>query len=314
MSFASEAAKLLTNQYFLYFIVFLAVTNVMGYLVTNKINAVAFFILVCILMYNFSKNMTVVLIVAIVATNLLMVNKSMREGMENETDVSTTDTTATDGTTTDTTATDTTATDTTATDDVTATTSTTSTKPTLAQKAKTEKQTLGTVTPNTKTQIKTAVNSAVTEKKAATPTTDTTTTDTTTTVDENGETVPVETFAPAGAGFSGNKRGAIGGPMKASRIDYSTTLEQAYENLDKMIGGDGLQNLSADTERLMNQQQKLFGAVEKMLPMIDKAQGMIQGLYMTKINSLIGMTDKIGGISGNLGNGINKLMGAPVGN
>ena len=314
MSFASEASKLLTNQYFLYFIVFLAVTNVMGYLVTNKINAVAFFILVCILMYNFSKNMTVVLIVAIVATNLLMVNKSMREGMENETDVTTTDTTATtEGATEG--ATDTTATtegDTT--DDVAATTSTTVTKPTLAQKAKTEKQTLGTVTPNTKSQIKTAASSAVDAKKSATPTTTTTTTDTTTTVDENGETVPLETFAPAGAGFSGNKRGAIGGPMKASRIDYSTTLEQAYENLDKMIGGDGLQNLSADTERLMNQQQKLFGAVEKMLPMIDKAQGMIQGLDMTKINSLIGMTDKIGGISGNLGNGLNKLMGAPVGN
>ena len=308
MSFASEASKLLTNQYFLYFIVFLAVTNVMGYLVTNKINAVAFFILVCILMYNFSKNMTVVLIVAIVATNLLMVNKSMREGMENETDVTTTDTTATTEGATDTTAT----TEGDTTDDVAATTSTTVTKPTLAQKAKTEKQTLGAITPNTKSQIKTAASSAVAAKKSATPTT--TTTDTTTTVDENGETVPVETFAPAGAGFSGNKRGAIGGPMKASRIDYSTTLEQAYENLDKMIGGDGLQNLSADTERLMNQQQKLFGAVEKMLPMIDKAQGMIQGLDMTKINSLIGMTDKIGGISGNLGNGINKLMGAPVGN
>ena len=308
MTFASEASKLLTNQYFLYFIVFLAVTNVMGYLVTNKINAVAFFILVCILMYNFSKNMTVVLIVAIVATNLLMVNKSMREGMENETDVTTTDTTATTEGATDTTAT----TEGDTTDDVAATTSTTVTKPTLAQKAKTEKQTLGAITPNTKSQIKTAASSAVAAKKSATPTT--TTTDTTTTVDENGETVPVETFAPAGAGFSGNKRGAIGGPMKASRIDYSTTLEQAYENLDKMIGGDGLQNLSADTERLMNQQQKLFGAVEKMLPMIDKAQGMIQGLDMTKINSLIGMTDKIGGISGNLGNGLNKLMGAPVGN
>jgi hypothetical protein len=301
MSFASEASKLLTNQYFLYFIVFLAVTNVMGYLVTNKINAVVFFILVCILMYNFSKNMTVVLIVAIVATNLLMVNKSMREGMENETsaDVSTTDTTTTDATET-------------TTDDVAATTSTTATKPTLAQKAKTEKQTLGKVTDNTKKQIKTAVSSTVAAKQPVTSTTTTTTSDTTT-VDENGETVPVETFAPAGAGFSGNKRGAIGGPAKASRIDYSTTLEQAYENLDKMIGGDGLQNLSADTERLMSQQQKLFGAVEKMLPMIDKAQGMIQGLDMDKINSLIGMTDKIGGISGNLGNGLNKLMGAPVG-
>ena len=313
MSFASEASKLLTNQYFLYFIVFLAVTNVMGYLVTNKINAVAFFILVCILMYNFSKNMTVVLIVAIVATNLLMVNKNMREGMENETsaDVTTTDTT--EGATEGATDTTTTTTEDDSEGDMTITTSTTATKPTLAQKAKAEKQTLGAVTPNTKSQIKTAASSAVAAKKSGTPTT-TTTTDTTTTVDENGETVPVETFAPAGAGFSGNKRGAIGGPMKASRIDYSTTLEQAYENLDKMIGGDGLQNLSADTERLMNQQQKLFGAVEKMLPMIDKAQGMIQGLDMTKINSLIGMTDKIGGISGNLGNGLNKLMGAPVGN
>ena len=56
MSFASEAAKLLTNKYFLYFIAFLAVSNIIGYLVTNKLNAVVFFVLVCILSYNFSKN------------------------------------------------------------------------------------------------------------------------------------------------------------------------------------------------------------------------------------------------------------------
>ena len=80
MSFANEASKLLTNKYFLYFIVFLAVSNVLGYLVTNKINAVIFFALICLLMANFSKNMVVVLIVAIIATNLLMVNGKMREG------------------------------------------------------------------------------------------------------------------------------------------------------------------------------------------------------------------------------------------
>ena len=83
MSFANEASKLLTNKYFLYFIVFLAVSNVLGYLVTNKLNAVVFFVLICLLMANFSKNMVVVLIVAIVATNLLMVNGKMREGLEN---------------------------------------------------------------------------------------------------------------------------------------------------------------------------------------------------------------------------------------
>ena len=82
MSFAKEASKLLTNKYFLYFILFLAVSNVVGYLVTNKINAVIFFVLICVLMTNFSKNMVVVLIVAIISTNLLMANKSMREGFE----------------------------------------------------------------------------------------------------------------------------------------------------------------------------------------------------------------------------------------
>ena len=49
MNFASEASKLLCNKYFLYFIAFLAVTNVLGYLVTNKVNAVIFFALVALL-------------------------------------------------------------------------------------------------------------------------------------------------------------------------------------------------------------------------------------------------------------------------
>lgn len=36
-------------------------------------------------MTNFSKNMAVILLVAIIATNLLMANKSTREGLENAT-------------------------------------------------------------------------------------------------------------------------------------------------------------------------------------------------------------------------------------
>jgi hypothetical protein len=65
--------------------VFLASTNVLGYLVTNKRNAVIFFALVSLLTYQFSKNMAVVLLVAIIATNFLMSNKLMREGLENQT-------------------------------------------------------------------------------------------------------------------------------------------------------------------------------------------------------------------------------------
>ena len=86
MSFANEASKLLTNKYFLYFMVFLAATNVLGYLVTNKTNAVIFFALISLLTYQFSKNMAVVLLVSIIATNFMMSNKMMREGLENQTD------------------------------------------------------------------------------------------------------------------------------------------------------------------------------------------------------------------------------------
>ena len=80
----NEASKILTNKYFLYFIVFLSATNILGYLVTNKINAVIFFILVGLLTYQFSKNMAVVLLVSMIATNFLITNNRMREGLENK--------------------------------------------------------------------------------------------------------------------------------------------------------------------------------------------------------------------------------------
>ena len=292
MSFASEAAKLLTNKYFLYFIAFLAITNVMGYLATNNFNAVAFFVLVCILSYNFSKNMTIVLIIAIVATNLLMVNKSMREGMTNG-----------DGTTADGTATA---------NGTTATTNGTTANGTTANGTTANGQNLQA----NKEEIKAKIQAKVQERQAAaattssttgaTPATTTTTPATTTssttttpaTTTSSTTSTDVETFTPAGAGYNGTKRGAIGGPANAARIDYSTTLEQAYDNLDKMLGSDGLNNLSADTEKLMAQQQKLFGSVEKFLPLIDKAQSMISTLDMDKINSLVGMTDKFRGLTG----------------
>lgn len=85
MSFASEASKLVTNKYFLYFVVFLSATNVLAYLAANRINAVIFFVLVSLLSYQFSKNMAVVLLIAVVATNFLMANKGLREGLENAT-------------------------------------------------------------------------------------------------------------------------------------------------------------------------------------------------------------------------------------
>jgi hypothetical protein len=258
MSFASEASKLLTNKYFLYFILFLAVSNVVGYLVTNKINAVIFFVLICVLMTNFSKNMVIVLIVAIISTNLLMANKSMREGFD-------------------------------------------TTDPVDPLKPKDEKvETDAKAATDAKAMDAKAMDAKAMDAKAVDPlkpkdakAMDAKATDAKAT-DAKVEPVVDEGFASAGVGSSGKKRGAIGGPAKPSRIDYATTLEDAYDNLDKILGSGGMKNLSADTEKLMSQQQSLFKAMNSMMPLVTNAQDMLKGLDMGKIGSMIDMTKSFG--------------------
>jgi hypothetical protein len=274
MSFSGEASKLLTNKYFLYFIVFLAVSNVLGYLVTNKLNAVIFFALVAFLTSNFSKNMTVILLVAIVATNLLMANRSMREGLEN------------------------------------------ATMPTLTDEQKATKvdtDKLDSVDKELGDGLKTLQSSDNTEeakqklenKKAMKSTTTTTTTPL---IDPNNRDLNKPTVEASQVEGMGNKKSGFNNPKGgsslrnaapvnggSSRIDYATTLEDAYDNLDKILGSDGINKLSNDTQRLMQQQQKLFDTMANMMPMIESAKDMMGGIDMSKLGDLSNLAGGLGG-------------------
>ena len=75
------------------------------------------------------------------------------------------------------------------------------------------------------------------------------------------------------------RRGA--GPQ----IDYASTVEDAYDNLNSILGGDGIKNLTADTQKLMMQQAELAKTMTSMgrmvaslEPMMKQAQGMMSGL------------------------------------
>lgn len=70
----------------LYVVLFLAITNLFGLLITRDLNSVLVFILVGFITTYFSKNMIVVLMVAIVVTNVLNGVKMVKEGMENNED------------------------------------------------------------------------------------------------------------------------------------------------------------------------------------------------------------------------------------
>ena len=83
MNFPKQVSTLITNKYVLYFVVFMAASNLLGYLIANNIGAVILFILVGMITVNFSKNMVIILLACIFITNLLVAHKTIKENMEN---------------------------------------------------------------------------------------------------------------------------------------------------------------------------------------------------------------------------------------
>ena len=83
MKLPKEVGAILSNKYVLYVVAFLAITNVIGYLAVQDFTSLLFFVLIGYLTSYFSKNMTVVLLSALVLTNLLMSTRrvSIKEGM-----------------------------------------------------------------------------------------------------------------------------------------------------------------------------------------------------------------------------------------
>ena len=81
-----KADKLLNDKKVLYVVFVLAILNVLGYLVMQNTEAVAFFLIVGFLCTYFSKNMIIVLMIAIVSTSLFASTRTVsliKEGMSN---------------------------------------------------------------------------------------------------------------------------------------------------------------------------------------------------------------------------------------
>ena len=219
--------KLLENKYVLYFVLFLAISNLLGYMIIGNINAVILFILIGGLMTFFSKNMIIVLSVPLVLTSVLLVGRKVSEGLTNATDA----TDATDAST-----------------DATAKTATTATK----DKKNTDIPIIDMDDPTTSTIA------------ASAP-------------DVNSNTTAPEQMSLY--------------KKKHNRIDYASTLEDAYGDLNTILGKDGIKNLTSDTQKLMDQQLQLADALKGMAPLIGDAKKMLAGM---DISGLTDMAKKFG--------------------
>ena len=77
-------------------------------------------------------------------------------------------------------------------------------------------------------------------------------------------------------------------------IDYASTIEDAYDELNNILGSDGIKRLTDDTQKLMKQQMQLSESMSQMGPMIKNMEPM-----MNQAKQLLeGMGDNNGGISG----------------
>ena len=63
---------------------------------------------------------------------------------------------------------------------------------------------------------------------------------------------------------------------KNNRIDAAATVEDAYDDLNKILGGDGMKSLSKDTQSLVSQQKNLTEAMKGMAPLVEQASSMMK--------------------------------------
>jgi hypothetical protein len=289
MKIPSSIKNLLENKYVLYIVFFLAVTNLFGYMVMGNYKAIAMFVLVGYLVYVLNKNMIVVLLVPLILTSLFT-SGFIREG---NTSMARAKATA----------------DRAAADQATATAAASA----AAAAAAPDDKALADKAAADKTAAEAAETVAVDSKKVAddadatAAAVDGGSTGGSTATSENTETkspLPIKVNAsgeavtttttptdPTVPAPNGSEKAAFSNPYdkRGSRLDYAATVEDAYGDLNKILGGDGIKNLTADTQKLMTQQLQLADAMKSMTPLLEQAKSLIGGFDMKNFGNITEM-------------------------
>ena len=258
----SEMKEILQNTYVMYAVLIIAILNIIGYLALRNMDAILFFILTFLLSIYFTRNMIIVLFISIIATNFYagtsgMMSSSLgrKEGLKNE-DKGEDEEEVKEGQ---------------------QNIESGDAEPDVVEPTPPEK-------PSEKTKDKKVVTGMQNLKPAKFKPSKKANPD-----DEDDSNATATASAPA----SKNKNkptkvvddeeeddddddddgyAKISG-SKGNRVDYAQTLGQAYDNLQNIIGKDGVKGLTTQTKDLMEQQKVLMNNMKDMEPLIKSAQG-----------------------------------------
>lgn len=203
---APKIDTLLKDKNVLYIVLALAVFNLLGYLVVRNTEAVLFFLIVGFLATYFSKNMIVVLLIAMLTTNLFVASKKTTINYYNS------------------------------------------------------KEGFG----DRRKEVKQEIQTKISEKKANDQAAS----------DASEETEVVEEVTT----ISNNKK---------NRIDYAKNLEEAYKNLEKSVGKNGVKGLTDQTQTLLKQQNELMENIKTIEPFLEKASGFLETFNMDSLTGML---------------------------
>ena len=236
MKIPRSVTNLLENKYVLYIVFFLAVSNVLGYIMTGKTKSVIAFILIAYLVSMFSKNMIIILAVPLLVISFLMAGNHIREGLTNN------------------------------------------------DKKEPEKGEVEKGEEKEESNKKAPVKKVAPPKKIDHQI-----------VDGSDVMEPVDS-TPEGSEDLDNtpKSGMTTMYKKNNRIDYASTVENAYDDLNKILGGAGIKRLTGDTQKLMGQQMQLAEAMKSMTPLLGQAKELLKGFDLKNLGDITSMAKSFG--------------------
>lgn len=122
------------------------------------------------------------------------------------------------------------------------------------------------------------INKIVNAKKRASKIKDPNNPDLNETTNDSEEPVPES--------FEGGKKGTV-------RLDHAATVETAYDDLQNILGNDGISRLTDDTKKLMSQQKNLFNVMNELAPAVKETMSMLQGLDLNGITNMSNSTSNV---------------------
>jgi hypothetical protein len=274
---AGFSSKIFQNRFVLYLVLFLAVTNVLGYLAVNNWKAITYFIVISLIANTLTKNMIIILGSAILITNLLVARRNMlglrflrREGM-----------TSKDGADAD------------VDEDVSADKDGKKTKNNKHTNSVVGKEGLKRKTEGMSMDKKKYLKEREMEEEEM----EGMTTSAQKSKQQGFGQRNVPSSQPASANSSDDSDNADDDNGIGKRIDYASTLEQAYDNLQNVLGNDGMGGLTKETQQLIKQQKSLMETMKTIQPMMKMAKETMSGFDMKGLNQTL---DQVKSMMGSL--------------